>query len=208
MKLTGLLIALCVIGFVYPVLFVEDYNLFINEYGFSGENVVTKPWVLLTSIFLHADLMHLLSNVLVLFFFGIAVEAEIGKKMLPIFFLGAFLGDFLSILVYGFGSVGIGASAGVFALVGAGILLRPFDFSFFPLIVPVPLALVGIMYAIINVYGFITDPTGQISYIAHFGGLFVGLYFGFRSAERRGLKLLLLIFLVMILAPLIWLILL
>lgn len=206
MKLTVLLIALCLAGFIYPVLFVEDYGLFIDEFGFSGENLLTKPWVLITSIFVHADLTHLLSNILVLFFFGIAVEAEVGKKMLTIFFLGAFLGDFLSLIVYGFSTVGIGASAGVFALLGAGILLRPFDFSFYPLMLPIPLALLGIAYAIINVYGFITDPTGQISYIAHFGGLFVGLYFGFRSAEKRGLKMLLLIFLVMILAPVLWMI--
>ena len=117
------------------------------------------------------------------------IESELGKKMLLIFFLGAFLGDLLSLFAYPFTTISIGASAGVFALMGAGILIKPFDLSFYPLIVPIPLAFLGILYAIYNVYGFIFDSGSNISYIAHFGGLAVGLYYGFRIAGKRGLKI-------------------
>ena len=91
MRLTLILILICVVVFMYQVIFVSDPSAFFDSYGFSGKNLVERPYVFVTSIFLHADIIHLVSNMFVLFFFGIALEDEIGKKMLTIFFLGAFL---------------------------------------------------------------------------------------------------------------------
>jgi len=205
MKLTLALIAIMVIAFVIPVLTVQDYNAFLDDYGFSADNLVAKPWTIVTSIFIHADIVHLLSNILVLFFFGAAVEKEMGiLKILGIFFLGAFLGDLLSLFVYSPSTVSIGASAGIFALVGLGMLIRPFDFSFYPLVVPIPLALLGLIYAVYNIYGFILGE-GNISYIAHFGGLITGLYFGFRQEGiKKGMKIILIMALIMVIIPVAW----
>lgn len=207
MKLTLILILLCLVGFIYPVFFVDDIDLFYTTYGFSGKNLFERPYVLLTSIFMHAGLVHLLSNIFVLFFFGIAVEKEVGAlKTLTLFMFGAFLGDILSLLVYPFDALSVGASAGIFALVGAGILVRPFNISFYPFIMPVPLALLGVLYAVYNILGFISDPTGEISYIAHFGGLFVGLAYGFRrEGLKKGIKIIILMLLLMIVIPIIFL---
>ncbi len=194
MKLTILLILLCVAGFFFPLLFIGDeagINKFYETYGFSGNNMLERPYVLITSIFMHGGLVHLLSNIFVLFFFGMAVEKEIGSaRMLAIFLLGSFLGDLMSLLVYSFDSIAVGASAGIFALIGAGILLRPIDLSFAPFIIPMPLALLGAFYAFYNFYGFIAEPTGNVSYIAHFGGLFVGLTYGFKKTGiKKGMKI-------------------
>ncbi len=205
MKYTWLLVALCFIGF-FGIFLGQP---FYDTYGFSTDNLFERPYVLITSIFMHGSLEHLLSNVLVLIFFGIAVEAELGwKKMIGIFFLGAFAGDILSMLVYAPGSIAVGASAGVFALIGVGMLVRPLDLSFYPLVVPLPLVFIGLAYAIYNVFGFITGADPNVSYIAHFGGLFVGLAFGFRrEGWRRGAKIIGITFLIMVLIPLIWLLL-
>ena len=206
MRLTLLLILICFIGFFFQVFFVEDIEGFYNNYGFSGSNLLQRPYVLITSIFIHADIVHLMSNMLILFFFGIALESEIREKMLLIFFLGAFAGDIASLFVYDFFTISVGASAGIFALIGAGMLIKPFDFSFYPLIIPVPLALLGIMYAVYNLYGFFAaDPGSNISYIGHMGGLVVGLVFGFkRQGIGYGLKIILLMFVIMLLIPVLW----
>ena len=205
MKITLILVSICILGFLLTAFFIEDRAAFVADYGFSGENLLTKPWVLITSIFLHADIVHLLSNLFILIFFGIAVEAELGRKMLIIFFLGAVAGDLLSLLIYPFDSISIGASAGIFALIGVGMLVRPFDFSFYPFIMPIPLAFLGILYAVYNVYGFIMEPASQISYIAHFGGLGVGMYYGFRTVGmKKGLKIMLLAFSVLITVAVLW----
>jgi membrane associated rhomboid family serine protease len=53
-----------------------------------------------------------------------------------------------------------------------------------------PLALLGAFYAFYNFYGFIAEPTGNVSYIAHFGGLFVGLTYGFKKTGiKKGMKI-------------------
>lgn len=182
MKLTIILAALCVAGFAFGVLYGDPAY---GEYGFSQNNLFERPYVLVTSIFLHGSLDHLLSNLLVLIFFGLAVEHELGwKRTVLIFLLGAFAGDVLSMLVYAQDEIAVGASAGVFALIGVAILL-PIDLPF-QSVSPFPLALLGLAYAVYNVYGFIANTDPNVSYIAHAGGLFVGLAFGLKA--RRDLK--------------------
>jgi hypothetical protein len=181
MKLTWLLVAAAVLIFVYSFFVAPDTGKFYETYGFSGENLVARPYVIVTSIFLHASVVHLLSNILVWIFFGLAVESELGtRKMLLIFFLGAFAGDMLSLLFYSFDTISVGASAAIFALVGFGMLVRPLDLSYYPLIIPLPLAFVGMAYVLFNVYGFVFNIDPEISYVGHFGGLAVGLLFGMR----------------------------
>lgn len=154
MKITWLMIIAAIALFVYSVFFT-DTAAFFDAYGFSLGNLLARPYVLVTSVFLHASLVHLLSNILVWVFFGLAVESELGKaRMLAIFFLGAFAGDLMSLAFYQADTISIGASAGIFALVGTGMLVRPLDLSFFPLVVPLPLAFLGVAYALYNVYGF------------------------------------------------------
>jgi membrane associated rhomboid family serine protease len=202
MKLTWILVLACILGVVYAIMSPTAFD----DYGFSQNNFLSKPYVIVTSIFLHGSFDHLASNLLVLIFFGLAVESELGwRKMSVIFFLGAFAGDLMSVFVYAPSEIAIGASAGVFALIGVGMLVRPMDLSFYPLVIPIPLALLGMAYALYNAYGFIVNTDPSISYIAHFGGLFVGLAFGLRQKGwKKGLKTIAITFLIMIIIPLLW----
>jgi membrane associated rhomboid family serine protease len=183
MKATYILILLCLIGF-FGLLPFTNYDAIINEYGFSSA-ILDKPWIFVTSIFLHGSLDHILANILVLLFVGLAVEKELGKaKMLTIFFIGAFLGDVFSLFYYPPDIISIGASAGIFALVGVGMIIKPLNLSLYPFIIPVPLALLGALYIIYNIIGFFTGE-GNTSYIAHFGGLAVGLLAGIKIRGFR-----------------------
>ena len=208
MRLTITLVVLCVAGFAAAIFYPSVYD----AYGFSLNNLAANPLVFVTSIFLHGSLEHLLSNLLVLIFFGLAVEKELGwRKATTIFFLGAVAGDIVSLLAYAPDSVAVGASAGIFALIGAGMLVKPMDMEMYPLTVPIPLAVLGIGYALYNVFGFITGIDPDVSYIAHFGGLFVGTVFGVRhkstdaaNSWKKGWKLMAAMFVLMIVVPLIW----
>lgn len=182
MNATLAIIVICFLAFGAQIAWVSmghnpDYLL--SELGFSGANAIEKPWTFITSIFLHFDIAHLLSNMFVLIFFGTSVENEMGKgKMLLIFFSGAILGNIFSFFYYSPDIVSIGASAGIFALVGAGMIVKPLDMSFYPFMVPMPLGIIGILYAIYNAIGLVT-PAGDVAYIAHLGGLIIGLAAGF-----------------------------
>jgi uncharacterized protein len=183
MKFTLSLILLLVLIFA---LSLSDFENTINFYGMSGENFVERPYVMITSIFLHGSVLHLLSNIFVLLFFGMALEGEIkGSRTFVLFLAGGILGNILALLYYDPAQIGIGASGGIFAIVGAGMLLKPFDISFYPFITPVPLAFLGIAYIAYNIYGFFFDAGSNISYIAHFGGLFIGLTYAF---HKQGIK--------------------
>ena len=177
----------------------------LQNFGFSLENLFNRPWCLITSIFLHKDIDHLVSNMFALLFFGIAVESKLGwKKMLLIFFLGAFVGDLLSIFFYPPNVISIGASAGVFALVGTGMIIKPFGFCLFPPFYILPLGLVGILYTIYNIIGFIFG-IGNVSYVAHFGGLLTGMYFGVKQEGwKKSILNIIIILLMLILVPLVW----
>lgn len=201
MKLTLALVIICTLVFLYEVFSPTPAEKIFDEFGFSGRNLLSRPWILITSIFLHADLSHFLSNMAILFLFGYAVEKQLGLRMLLIFFLGAIVGDLLSLLFYGFETISIGASGGIFALIGIGMIVSPF----LPGLPIIPLGLIGLVYAIYAAIDFVTMPTQQISYAAHFGGLIIGMLSGFRhEGWHRGIKILLVMFIVLLLIPYVW----
>ena len=45
-------------------------DTFTNAFVLVSSDVLTRPWILITSMFLHANIMHLLFNMYVLFMFG------------------------------------------------------------------------------------------------------------------------------------------
>ncbi|MFC2143731.1 rhomboid family intramembrane serine protease, partial [Candidatus Aenigmatarchaeota archaeon] len=196
---------IAVLLFFLPFFTSIDIQTYYSDYGFSYSTFFQQPWTLVTSVFLHGSLEHLLSNILFWFFFGMAVESELGKKKyLLVFFLGAFMGNFLGLFFYAPETLFIGASAGIFALVGVGMLVRPLDVSFYPLIIPIPLALLGLAYIIFNVYAFIVAPADNISYIGHIGGVMVGFLFGLhRSGWKKSMKIILITLAVLIAIPLV-----
>ena len=217
-NLTYFLILVFIIIFLLQIYYTlvngEDFinELFYN-YGFSFQNVLSgRVYVFLTSVFLHGDVSHLLLNMVALFFFGRVVEQGLGrKKFLLIFFMSAIVGNLavLSSTLLGFGSAvipTIGASAAIFGLIGTGMLVKPFEFVFYPYLIPVPLILVALIYTLYNIaelFIVIVEGTySNISYVSHLGGLAAGMAFGFRQeGSRKGLLVLLFLLLLLILTP-------
>ena len=194
----------------YTMIYGEE--LFYS-YGFSLQNVLSgRVYVFLTSVFLHGDASHIILNMIALFFFGRVVEQELGrKKFLLIFFLSAIVGNIavLSSNLLGFGSgivPTIGASAAIFGLIGAGMLVKPFELVFYPYLIPVPLIMVALVYTLYNIAELllvvVEGVSSNISYVSHLGGLAGGMIFGFKQeGSRRGLIVLLFLVLLMVLTP-------
>jgi membrane associated rhomboid family serine protease len=191
----------CVIIYILEVLlkyfYGDDFlnNIFYN-FGFSLQNILNgSVWVSLTSIFLHANLDHLILNIIALYFFGKVVEQQLGrKKFLMSFFASAFIADLFVVAstVLGFSSATvptIGASAAIFGLMGIAMITKPLELIFYPYLIPIPLVLVALIYTLYNVATFLLVLVGQttsdISYISHIGGLIAGLMLGFREEKSK-----------------------
>lgn len=182
-----LLIANVVVFLLLGLLDPKDQLTVFTNLAFSVENLLGgRPWTLVTSLFLHGSLLHLGLNMIALFFFGSALENEVhNHEYLVIYFLGGVAGNLLSALVFPPDQLSVGASGAIFSLMGAAMLVRPFEFVAFPWIIPIPIVFVGIVLITTNVILFLNPPpNSNISFAAHIGGLTVGILYGMR---RRGI---------------------
>jgi membrane associated rhomboid family serine protease len=73
-----------------------NYNLGVST---DLSILIRKPWTLITTMFVHAGFMHLLSNMLMLFFLGRIFEGYLGaKKTLSLYLMGGIVGALIQIL--------------------------------------------------------------------------------------------------------------
>lgn len=127
-------------------------------------------WRLITCGFLHWDLRHLLLNTLLLFLLGPIVERRAGTIGLLIIFLSASVASGLGILVkhqiWPAEGVSLGASGGMFGLLGAGLVLV--------FARPSPSRLRTVLMAVL-VLGLIYSFLPGVSMIGHIVGLIIGV---------------------------------
>lgn len=96
----------------------------LYEYGglvnYETMGSVNGLFRLITSIFLHGGIMHLLFNMYALYIIGPQIESFFGKtKYLLIYLGGGIIGNLLSMLFQANNVVSIGASGAIFGLLGA-----------------------------------------------------------------------------------------
>lgn len=146
--------------------------------GLSPATFLNQPWTILTSMFTHSGLWHILANMLTLYFFGSFLTRLIGEgRMITIYMIGGLFGNFLYLLINflmaSYFSIAVGASGAVFALGGALAILAPnVKVVVFP--IPVPISL---WIAVIGGF-FILSLMPGIAWEGHLGGLIVGLIAG------------------------------
>jgi rhomboid protease GluP len=143
-----------------------QYNLAV----FNGE-----VWRLFTAMFIHADITHIVGNMLFLLIFGLRAEKMFDlKEYFFIYFLSGLTGDFLSLLS-GPNTVSIGASGAIFGIIGASIIY--------------PRRAIGQSIATALLYSFflliINSISPDVDVFAHLGGLLIGLFVGYTLATTR-----------------------
>lgn len=83
------------------------------------------PWTMLTSAFVHANLLHILFNAYSLFVFGRMIEQALGRaRYLALYFVSAFGGSVAVLLLGGTNTAVLGASGAVFGLMGAFFVIQ------------------------------------------------------------------------------------
>jgi membrane associated rhomboid family serine protease len=153
-----------------------------NALSFVPGDILVHPWTIITSAFVHANLIHIAVNMYSLYVLGVPLERFLGRgRFIALYLIGA-IGS--SVGVEFLSKAGaLGASGAIFALLGLLILFsRRLGFS------PTWLIVIGI----VNLgYGFFNP---SISWQGHLGGLATGLLIGVlflytRNVRRRGLQI-------------------
>lgn len=154
----------------------------VSLLGLTPALFLARPWTIVTNLFVHGDIGHILVNMLSLYFFGNYLISLVGEKS---FFLVYFLGGIAGNLVYlllGPSATVIGASGAIFAVGGALTALRPqLRVYVFPIPAPMPL-----WVAVIGSFLILTFIP-YVAWQAHFGGLVLGLAVGYFFLRKRRL---------------------
>lgn len=195
----GQIIVWMIVCFILPFL-VNTFLYLFNVNSFSVisffevspsiSQLFYKPWSLLTYGFFHADLWHLVGNMIILYFSGRVVLNLFGKeKFLKIFLLGILCGSFTYLLSYnifpvfkGLKPAMIGASAGAMAVFIFLAAYMP-TYSFRIILFDVKIIYLAVFFIISDM---IQIPSGNAGgHLAHLGGAAWGYFYNSKLAQGK-----------------------
>jgi rhomboid protease GluP len=180
-KPTYILIAVNIAVYVYTSIvggnFLNTSANMLQNYGQVNLYVIHYGWYyqLFTSMFIHADIAHIVGNMLFLFIFGLRGEEMFSlPEYLSIYFLGGLTGNLLSLLLLPLETLSVGASGAIFAMFGASVIYARRSFR------------QSIIGALIYAFFLLLLSSGiGVNNFAHIGGLVTGLLIGYVLATRR-----------------------
>ena len=155
---------------------------------------------LISGLFLHADWIHLLGNLVFLLIFGLPAERVMGGwRFLVLFLLGGAVANLAAVLAIGAPDrVIIGASGAVSAVIGAYLALFPgarlgvvLPLGLFLEFVRVPASLLIGLWALLQlVFAYSGPAFGAVAWPAHIAGFLFGVVFALfaRAAIARRLR--------------------
>lgn len=154
---------------------------------------LNRPWTVITYAFMHGGFLHILFNMLALYWFGrLFVEYLGSDKLVAVYVLGALFGAIFYLLAYNTipffmqhveeaklhtvnGINMVGASAAVNAIVVATAVLLP-NYTFFMLFLgPVKIKYIAAVAVLLSILGADGDNAG--GNIAHLGGALIGFIY-------------------------------
>jgi membrane associated rhomboid family serine protease len=151
----------------------------------SFQLLLTRPWTVFTYMFLHFEFLHILFNVLWLYWFGrIFLEYHNERKLLSLYLFGGFSGGLAYILSYNlipvFGdsiltSQLLGASASVIAIVIAISVYVPNHVIHLVFLGPVKIVYIAVISVILYIIDLSGDNAG--GNFAHLGGVVWGWFY-------------------------------
>ena len=169
---------------------MEVYNRDILDWVIlpaSLSKLATRPWTILTHMFVHDNVWHIVANMLWLWAFGYILQDLTGRrKLIPIFLYGAFAGAIAFIAAYHIipalkvnveEAQALGASAGIMAIAIATTLFSP-NYRVFPMLNGgIPLWVITLIFVIIDLATIPYRDPG--AHIAHLAGGATGFLFVF-----------------------------
>ncbi|MEE4001439.1 rhomboid family intramembrane serine protease [Tenacibaculum sp. FZY0031] len=160
------------------------------------DDFILKPWTIITYGFLHTSFLHILLNLIALFYIGHLFQQYFTpKQLLSFYLLGTLFGGIIFVVSYNFfpalqnvahNSVLLGASAGISAIfIGIATYIPNYELKF-PLIGFVKLWVLACIWIALDI---IQIPAGNAGgHLAHLGGALFGFFY-VRSASNKELAI-------------------
>lgn len=181
---------------------VGSRSVIQHELGLHGDLLANFEPVaflqLFTSMFVHADIWHLLGNVIVLLAFALPFEERIGHRpFLGIYLVSGLLAAAAQMTtLWGVPTVLMGASGAVFGIIGAFagaypnlVLPLPLPLGFIMIFVRMRVIVAAGVWSILQLvltYFSAYNPGDNTAYLAHLGGLVAGLILGTTYVRAAG----------------------
>jgi membrane associated rhomboid family serine protease len=154
------------------------------QLAFIPAYLLARPWTIVTYMFLHAGLTHLLFNMIALYFFGPRVEQRIGsERFIALYMISGISGGLLS-FVFAPAAAIVGASGAIFGVLLAFARFWPRDRIYIWGVLPIEARWLVIGYTAISLWGGFGGGSSGTAHFAHLGG-FVGGFFCLLYMQRR-----------------------
>ncbi|MDW8010088.1 MAG: rhomboid family intramembrane serine protease [Sulfolobales archaeon] len=183
-----------------PSYFTTTSSSYIYRFGYIPALLISQEGVIriLTSMFIHADVLHIIFNMYFLYIFGKGVEDLVGSARYLVMYLvsgiGAALFHTASIPLSGLETVGIpavGASGAISGILGAYLMFFPgtsliacFPILLLPMCFTVRAsAYLAFWFALQVIYGY--ARIGSVAFFAHAGGFITGIAMAWLLGRSR-----------------------
>ncbi|MFH0762024.1 MAG: rhomboid family intramembrane serine protease [Bacteroidota bacterium] len=188
-------LALKILGVVFFLFHQENLEQLVLGYLALPADpmlILKKPWTIVTYMFLHYNFMHILFNMLWLYWFGkIFLEYLNAKKLVSVYLLGGLAGGLVYVLSYNLfpafaeevpAAVALGASAAILAVVMAISFYVPNYSISLIFIGRIKLKYIALISVLIDILSIRSGNAG--GHIAHLGGALFG--FLYATQLQRG----------------------
>ncbi|TPN82443.1 rhomboid family intramembrane serine protease [Aquimarina algicola] len=172
-NLNVVIISIILINVLVSLKGFNDFSFF-EKFKFNIGGIRRGEQIrMLTSAFLHVDMMHLFFNMFTLYFFAPVVTSYLGNiKFLVVYMGSLFVGNLFSLFFHKeeYHYSAVGASGAVSGIIYSAILFQP-GMSLYLMFVPIPIPayIFGIGYLLYSIFGM-KNRVGNIGHDAHFGG--------------------------------------
>ena len=172
-----IILVACIVSFILQLILPVYSEVFI----LYPDHFFSRPWTLVTYLFLHGSLGHLFFNMLFLFFFAPELERRVGSKMFLMIYL-------LSGIVAGIGHLltsenpVVGASGALFGVFACLAIIAPHIRAYIYFI-PMKITHAVILFAVMDI--LFIGAGDMVARTAHLSGLFVGIIYGMKLKKLQ-----------------------
>lgn len=163
-------------GVIFLFTLILGGQFVVDWFAFHPSRILTRPWGIVSYMFIHGGFWHVFLNMLMLFFFGPPLERQWGSREFIKFYLVCGLGGAALSFLFMPDSI-IGASAAVYGIMAAFAMTWPEAPIYVWGIFPVKAKwLVGFLF-VLSFFSAVGGAGGGVAHFAHLGGLITGFVY-------------------------------